>query len=249
MCRLFGGVSSEITSFTFSLQQAPRSLAALSTEHPHGWGLAVHDGRRGWELHRNPACAGEDARFRSLAATARGRVMVAHVRKRTVGATSIVNTHPFHRGHWVFAHNGTIEDLDYLHRRTSAARRREIEGETDSERFFAFLLTVADGAGGADGVRHAKPGAVDAALAAALDGAMARPRLGAANFLLSDGEVLYAFRFGRSLHALRRDAVRRTAALLIASERVTDEPWDEIRNGTLLRIDGGSMPSCRALLG
>ena len=40
MCRLLGIVSSERTSFHFSLQAAPRSLASLSSEHPHGWGIA-----------------------------------------------------------------------------------------------------------------------------------------------------------------------------------------------------------------
>jgi predicted glutamine amidotransferase len=254
MCRLFGAVSSSATDYAFSLSEAPRSLAALSPEHPHGWGLAVHERGSGWFLHRNPVCAREDEAFRAAARAARGELLVAHVRKRTVGVSSVANTHPFRRGRWVFAHNGTVHDLAYLRRRTSEARQREIEGETDSERFFAFLLTAIDEAGGAWGVAAAGVGAVDEALAAALRAATARPNFGAANFLCSDGEVLYAFRFGRTLHVLERpepvrhgDAIR-PPGVLVASEQATDEPWREVAERALLRVDPGNPPRLRVLI-
>jgi len=145
MCRLLGVVSSETTDFRFSLHEAPKSLAVLSTEHAHGWGLAVH-GDRGWSLHRNPVRAGDCARFRELAASARGEVLLAHIRKRTVGPIGLENTHPFLQGRWVFAHNGTIEDIGWFEERTSASRRAEVVGQTDSERLFAWLLSELDGA-------------------------------------------------------------------------------------------------------
>lgn len=245
MCRLIGACSAEVTDYAFCLRGAPRSLAALSPDHPHGWGLAVHDGHASWSLSRNPACARDDEGFSRAAERARGRILIAHIRKRTVGPTSVWNTHPFRRDGWVFAHNGTIDDLDYLAANSSSARLAEIEGETDSERYFAFLLTAADETDGA-------PDAVGRAIARALDGAMKRPSFGAANFLLSDGHALFAFRFGRSLHVLDRGRVspslassnthRRRSAILVASERLSDEPWDEIPDGALLRIDGGPSP-------
>jgi predicted glutamine amidotransferase len=267
MCRLLGVVSSESTDYGFSLREAPRSLATLSREHPHGWGLAVHDASRGWDVLRHASCAGDDARFGEAASRARGRVLVAHVRKATVGATSLANTHPFRRGAWVFAHNGTIVDTSWLEQRTSPERAREIEGETDSERFFAYLLTVLDdlGATGGSGDQVA---AVDRALAAALAAMVARPGFGAINFLLSDGAVLYAHRLGRTLFVLERgrgDAVRpsrplpdtgavletpwssRRIAVLLASERISDEPWEELPEGALVRVDRTEHPSWTTL--
>jgi glutamine amidotransferase len=242
MCRLLGAVTAEVVAHDELLQDAPRSLAALSPDHPHGWGLAVHDGRRDWNVYKSPACAKADERFSTLARAARGRMLVAHVRKRTVGPTSLENTHPFRRGRWIFAHNGTIHDVEQMERRTSGPRRREIEGDTDSERLFAYLLTAVDRAGGTFGVRRAAPGAVDAALHAAVAELTARPDFGAANFLLGDGEVLYAHRFGRTLHVLaRRDAV------LLASEQPGDEPWQELEEGALIRIDAGAQPRLRRL--
>jgi glutamine amidotransferase len=270
MCRLLGVVSSETTDYRFSLREAPQSLAALSPEHPHGWGLAVHDEEDGWDLHRHPACARDDARFETLAARARGKVLLAHIRKATVGGSSLSNTHPFRRGRWVFAHNGTIGDVAYLERGTSDRRRREVEGDTDSERFFAFLLTALDEVGGGDGTEHAADGAVDGVLGRVLGPALARTSFGAANFLLSDGAVLFAHRFGRTLHLLERgagDQVRveresaeteavlgtpwgvRRLAVLVASERMTDEPWRELGERALIRIDGGARPRWTALGG
>lgn len=259
MCRLLGVVCSEATDFRFSLHEAPRSLAVLSAEHADGWGLAVHSRGTGWDLHRNPVRAGECARFKELAASARGEILLAHIRKRTVGPIGVANTHPFQRAGLVFAHNGTIEDIEWFSTQTSNARRAEIEGQTDSERFFAWVLTLLDELG------HDR---IDEALHRAVDRALERPKLGAVNFLLSNGESLWAFRHGRTLHLLERhpgDPVRevriaheteaeldtpwspRRHAFLVASEHMTDEPWREVAEGTLLRIDSGATPRLEML--
>jgi len=259
MCRLLGVVCSEATDFRFSLHEAPRSLAVLSAEHADGWGLAVYCRGIGWEVHRNPVCAGDCDRFRELAASARGEVLVAHIRKRTVGPIGLENTHPFRRAGLIFAHNGTVEDIEWFSTHTSNERRAEIEGETDSERFFAWLLTNLDELG------HDR---IDEALRFTVDTALQRPRLGALNFLLSNGESLWAFRHGRTLHVLERHPgdpimVKRIAheteaeldtpwsprrhAFLVASEHMTEEPWREVAEGTLLRIDGGATPRLQML--
>jgi predicted glutamine amidotransferase len=265
MCRLLGVVSSETTTFRFSLHEAPRSLSTLSRDHPHGWGLAVHARdshvQHGWSVNKQAACAADDKRFSEVAHAARGEILLAHIRKATVGETRQHNTHPFQRGRWIFAHNGTITDMAFLAQHTSTERAREIEGDTDSERYFAYLLTAMDGA--SEGKR-------DGALRSALDRARAQPAFGAANFLMSNGELLYAFRKKRTLFVLERgtaDPVRsirdsvetlarletpwsaRRHAMLVASERMTDEPWQELDEGALLRIDAGSSPRCTPIHG
>lgn len=256
MCRLVAVVASELTNFRFCLSDAPRSLSKLSPDHPDGWGIAVHDGN-GWELDKRPRCAGEDVDFAALSATKRGRTLLAHVRKRTVGPVGLLNTHPFQRGKWTFAHNGTIDDQAFLRAHSSASRLAELCGQTDSELFFAYLLTAMD----------AHPDALDVALADALRALIVRDGV-AANMLLGDGDVLYAHRFGRSLYSLRRqpgDPVRtqrksmetlatletpwtaRRSAVLVASERLSEEPWEEVPDGTLLRVDRCPLPSLRVV--
>ena len=112
MCRLLGIASNETTDFKIVLREAPRSLAALSREHRDGWGIAVFDAQsRKWQIDKGAACAGEDERFHRLAVGSRGELLVSHVRQKTIGETSLANTHPFERGRWVFAHNGTVKDV------------------------------------------------------------------------------------------------------------------------------------------
>jgi glutamine amidotransferase len=277
MCRLVGIVASEVTEFGLVLREAPRSLARLSNEHPDGWGVAAHGGpysippppseesrhEGGWRIHKGTERASTCSRFQALASRSAGTVLIAHIRQKTVGVTKLENTHPFLRGKWVFAHNGTIQDQPSVRAGISPARLAEIRGETDSEALFAYLLTRLDAAGLGQVPENA--GAREAAtnvLAAATEELRAR-KVGAFNFLLSNGSSCFVHRFGRSLFLLERTpdpapssgttlgagAERtetwrpRRRAVLVASERLTDEPWRELPEGTLLRVDRDPAPT------
>lgn len=262
MCRLVGIVASESTEFGLCLKEAPRSLARLSREHPDGWGIAIYEHDRAtWRLHRGTERASEDARFHEIAARSEGHLLVAHVRQKTVGPTRLENTHPFTRDGWMFAHNGTITSIDAVREGASRERLAEVTGDTDSEVLFAHLLSRLDEAGltrlGSEDARSAATQVIERAATKLRD-----QRVGAFNFLLSDGRTCFAHRFGRSLFMLERrpsDPVRemrdvtpnatlvtkwtnRRHAVLIASERMTDEPWSEVSEGTLLRIDRDPIP-------
>jgi glutamine amidotransferase len=183
-----------------------------------------------------------------------------------VGPSALENTHPFERGRWLFAHNGTITDVGWLREQVSERRAMEIDGATDSELFFAYLLTRLDRAGIPDEPACA---ATDRIVAEAVADALARPAFGAVNFLLSDGEAVYVHRFGRTLFALERNpgdsvqierASRETGALLetrwtvrrravlVASEQLSDEPWRAVDERTLARIDRTPAPCWRPLV-
>jgi predicted glutamine amidotransferase len=263
MCRLLGIVASEPTDFKIVLRESPRSMAALSREHRDGWGIAVFDDdSRGWCLEKGIECASEDARFHELAVGSRGELLVSHIRRKTVGETSLANTHPFGRGRWLFAHNGTIQDVAWLTKQTSRERLAEIHGETDSELLFAWLLTRLDAEGIAGQPASA---ATDRILGMAIRAGREHQGFGAFNFLLSDGMTTYGHRFGRTMFLLDRGPqdevrVRRTSrdgtvletpwsphrsAVFIASERMTDEPWQQVEEGTLLRVDRFPAPRWR----
>lgn len=220
------------------LRDAPRSLWALSAEHPDGWGVAFDEGD-GWAVRRDTACAQRSAAFDAVAAATRARVVVAHVRQKTVGPTALTNTHPFRCGPLVFAHNGTVAEPEALAAQASPARRAAIVGDTDSERLFAFVATHIDRAGDVErGVR------------AAVDALHAGGELGSLNFLLACGRRIFAHRLGRAMFALVRDGVagdRRTPTLVVASEALTDEPWRELPERSLHVLeDRGAGPVVRA---
>ena len=123
--------------------------------------------------------------------------VIAHIRKATQGATGLENTHPFMRElwgrYWIFAHNGNLidytPDLDgsYLP-----------VGQTDSERAFCHLLQT---------LRSCFPqGAPDRhALRGVLDEFAASVRIhGPFNFLLSNGDCLFAHRTSELHYIIRQ---------------------------------------------
>ncbi len=219
MCRMLGIVAANAVTPRELLRDAPRSLRALSEVHKDGWGVALrtHDD---WIVHRSTACAAHCAEYGGLVDKVETQLLIAHVRQRTVGEISIANTHPFRRGQFVFAHNGTVRDVLCLVSRSSGARLAEIEGATDSERLFAFVLTHVDEAG------DVERGAI-----AATRALHALGDVGSASFLFSGGKRLFAHRLGRTLYTLARPN-----ATVVASERLTDEAWVEIPEGGLVEI-------------
>jgi len=124
----------------------------------------------------------------------------------------------------VFAHNGTVHDLAALVARSAPEHLAQVEGDTDSERLFAFVLTHIDEAG-----------EVERGVVAAVRALHALGEIGSASFLLSCGSRLYAHRLGRSLFTLGRGA-----AVLVASERLTDEPWHEVPERGLVVLDAAT---------
>ena len=214
MCRMFGMAAEAPISLYEVLCAAPRSLCALSNEHADGWGIAMRDGNT-WSVEREVTRAAASARYPEVAARST-RLAIAHVRKKTVGGTSIANTHPFTRDGYVFAHNGTV-DLAAVSALAAPEFLADVDGDTDSERLFAVIRThVAAAASIELGVRAA---------VRRLAG------IGTANFLFSCGRQLYAYRAGRSLFMVAGGGVT-----LIASEPLGDD-WREVADGELVIVD------------
>jgi predicted glutamine amidotransferase len=235
MCRLLGIFSKEAVTYRNFLSDVPSSLKMLSREHPHGWGLAVF-GQHGWHIEKAAACADTDARFDDLASVLSGTSMIGHIRQRTVGPLCVNNTHPFVRDGWLFCHNGTIKDLDWLRSQCSPRRLSECIGDTDSEILFSYLLTRLEGQLAAPDVRFEQT-----LLRACLDMTDRGEAFGACNFLLSNGDTCFAHRFGRTLFVLEGDAI------VVASEKMLDANWRTVEEKTLLRVDRAPVPVLRQI--
>lgn len=223
MCRMFGMVATQPTSVRDLLHEAPRSLRVLSEEHADGWGIALrHDDD--WLVRRSTACAARCADFANVETSA--SLVIAHVRKKTVGELALANTHPFRRGSFVFAHNGTLGNIARLEARTAHELLVGVHGTTDSERFFAFVMTHVMGEGD-----------VERGVAAAVRELHEIDPRGSASFLLSCGARLYAHRQNRTLYMARRPGVA-----LVASEPLTaGDRWDEIGEHQVVVIDRDSL--------
>jgi DNA-binding MurR/RpiR family transcriptional regulator len=72
-----------------------------------------------------------------------------HLRWATDGlAVRPENTHPFVEGDRALAHNGSINPIDDLDALLALSGRLGLRGDTDSERYFRFVQTCIDQAGG-----------------------------------------------------------------------------------------------------
>lgn len=268
MCRLFGFRSVVPSTAHRSLSLAGNALKVQSREHPHGWGIGWWEGprNRAVRLERGGGPAHAQETFERVAATVSATQAIAHVRRASVGPPGLANAHPFRHGRWLFAHNGTVSQWD----RARAAIEAEIDpvflagvrGETDSERLFALFLTrlsrrrdPADAAPAAE-VRRALAETVAVVASHADPGAAVRS---STTFLVGDGEVLAAYRRGRTLHVSthKRTCADRTSCprfcrecetpppaggpvhhLLVASEVVSpDDVWVEVPEDGMISVD------------
>ena len=204
-----------------------------SEDHDSGWGTAVYERRDGRDPElgvRFPEAAYADEAFLG-ATSARGRIFNVHVRWATMGGLALANTHPFCLGGYSFGHNGTIIEFPRL----MVPGVRSPAGDTDSERFFNLLM------------RDFDPSRPVACLRAAVATVVERSPFSGLNFLFSDGDRLFAYRLGVfELHWLARPS-----QLLVASEKVTGEPWHSVAQDVLLVLDPEDLeePHAERLLG
>jgi predicted glutamine amidotransferase len=196
MCQLFALSCNVPSTVTFSFTGFSARGGATG-EHADGFGLAFHDGP-GCRLFIDEGLASDSALADFLRChPIRARTVLAHIRKATQGPVQLTNCHPFVREwqgrHWSFCHNGDLKDF---HPRLGGPYLPV--GDTDSERAFCWMLQE---------LRKRFRGRVAPSvqqLAPAIAGLAERiSQHGRFNFLLSDGEALYAHA-STQLHWLQR---------------------------------------------
>jgi predicted glutamine amidotransferase len=262
MCELLGMSSNLPATLSLSL----RKLAAhggFSGPHTDGWGIGYYEGEDVRLIKGTEAAADSEwVRFVEEH-DVRSRIVIAHIRKATMGARSYRNTQPFARelaGRMhLFAHNGYLPGIDALP--TFKLERFHPVGETDSEIACCALL---------DRMTHVwtRPAAVpplEERLRIVSAFAADVRALGPANFLYSDGDVLFAHGHMRKRDASStleppglvclqrrcRKGERGFAAsglsiaaadqiiTLLASVPLTDDPWQPVGEGEVIAISNG----------
>lgn len=144
MCRLFGFRSVIKSQVHSSLVDAENALLHQSDAHPDGWGVAYYVANAPHVI-KSVETAMDDHLFQRVSGIVASETVLAHLRKTTIGVNSIINTHPFQFGHWVFAHNGNIKNFaakkEALLARINPELKRFILGDTDSEVVFYTILS------------------------------------------------------------------------------------------------------------
>ncbi|MEP7058796.1 MAG: class II glutamine amidotransferase [Caldimonas sp.] len=247
MCQLLGMNANTPTDVMFSFT----GFATRAEEHKDGFGIAFFEGP-GVRL----LVDAQSARTSPVAEMVRrfpikSDNIVAHIRKATQGRVALENTHPFVRElwgrYWIFAHNGNLEG--FAPRLHGAFRP---VGQTDSERAFCWLMQeLAKAHASVPPVRELTATLAELAPVAAAHGSF--------NFMLSNGEALWAHCSTRLHHVVRQHPFMRAslhdddvtvdfAALASPSDRVAvvvtepltrDETWLPFAPGEIrVFVDG-----------
>jgi glutamine amidotransferase len=226
------------------------SFRGLAAQNPHGWGLgAFVDGEA--KLVRSTVNGLVDPAFGKAPWLDDAPSAIMHLRKATVGDVSLVNTHPFHVGENITAHNGTFGAVDTVEEKLGADMHRlGVRGDTDSERFAALLASELEKSGGDE---------VEAYRRTAAYLSDHHPMTSITSITMGKDGDLYALRYpeNRSLFWKRvgvRDATRghslivpfserRQRAVTVFASRPLDatEGWQELPPGKLLRVRAGDL--------
>jgi predicted glutamine amidotransferase len=255
MCQLLGMNSNVPTDICFSFTGF-KARGGATDRHADGWGVAFFEGKGVRMFHDPQPCS--TSPLANLVSThpIRSTSVIAHIRKATHGEISLENTHPFQRElwgrYWAFAHNGTLTDF-----------RPELNGvfrpvgTTDSELAFCWLMQELMDMFGED-----QPSRIN------LFNWLHRftldiSRFGVVNFLLSNGDYLFAHSSTRLSYLVRQAPFAKahlidedltadlgastdpaTRAVVIATTPLTDnEPWIQMPAGSLWCFGGGQLLS------
>ena len=264
MCQLLGMNSRLPAALHLSFTGFAQRGGATG-HHGDGWGMAFFESEGGlpgkgirYFIDKQSAAASPIAQMlRSY--PVKSHNVVAHVRKATVGAVRLENSHPFVRElwgrYWVFAHNGDLKDFNpRLH-----GSFRPV-GDTDSELAFCWLMQEL-------AKSHYNVPSVQELSLTLQELVPQIASHGTFNFLLSNGQALWAHASTHLYYLVRQypfgearlkdeDLLVDLAALNGPEDRIcivvtepltTNEAWTAFAPGELkVFLDGDEMASPRA---
>jgi predicted glutamine amidotransferase len=262
MCELLGLSSNIPATVNVSLPKLAEH-GRVSGTYNDGWGVGYYEGAD-VRLMKDPAAVGDSEWIEFIAThNLRSQLVIAHTRSATRGARAYPNAQPFvrelaGRAH-LFAHNGDLPSI-FGSNAFRTSRFNPI-GETDSEYAFCALL---DRMAAIWRAPKATPTLRERFLIVSAFAGELR-KLGPANFLYSDGDVLFAHGHRRK-HAdtgrieppglvsiqqrCQHDTIGSAASglsvgghnqqvALFASVPLTSEPWAPLAEGELVAARGG----------
>lgn len=257
MCQLLGMNSRLPATLNLSFTGFAQRGGATG-HHADGWGIAFFESD-GEAPGKGVRCfIDKDSASTSVLATMlrttpiKSHNVIAHVRKATVGAVKLENCHPFVRElwgrYWVFAHNGDLKDYaPPLH-----GHFRPV-GTTDSELAFCWLMQELSKS-------HAGVPSIEELSLTLRELVPQIARFGTFNFLLSNGQALWAhastqlhylvreYPFGEAhlkdedlrLNLAEHNGPDDRLAIIVTEPLTTNEQWTPMAAGELVTfVDGG----------
>jgi predicted glutamine amidotransferase len=138
MCQLLAMSCNSAAAISFSFTGFAER-GGRTDHHADGWGIGFYEACGCRTFHDSaPACSSALADFVKTYPI-KSRIVLAHIRKATQGATGLSNCHPFQREwlgqQWLFAHNGDLREW-----RAPLSGAVLPVGTTDSEHAFCWMM-------------------------------------------------------------------------------------------------------------
>lgn len=229
MCELFG-ISSEKK---IKCNGMLREFYSHGVEHPDGWGLATFYGNA-VSLEKEPISSLDSVYLKNrLTDNIEETVLMAHIRKASVGSLEYKNSHPFalrdnYDRLWTLAHNGTIFESLVL----EPYRNRQ-KGKTDSERILYYLIDRINAG------QEKKQGALSAEERFQIvdDVIHTITPNNKVNLLIYDGDLFYVHRNHKNSLYMRQTE----KTLLVCTKPLNEGEWEETPMNTLLAYRSGEL--------
>jgi glutamine amidotransferase len=239
MSWLFGLITNKPADLSLSLRGLNEER--VSTNPPVVWGVGWYEGSRP-RVVKQVHTAGTASTGRSEFSPGTSRLFLVHFEPNASGAENETNIHPFHYRHWLFTHTGALERDAFLPL-LEPAHLESLNGDSSSEVFFHWIMQ------NIKKTRDLVPSLLDSLRDAAQN---------ELSFLLSNGRWLFAYARGHNLYYTERrfpvsagtfcyevrdvdavissDILANESAVVVSSEKLSDEPWEPIPDGHLLAI-------------
>jgi len=252
MCQLMGMSCNKPAATTFSFTGFS-ARGGLTSDHIDGWGIAFYDGKCCRVFQDDQPASHSPLADYVRRHPIKSKVVVAHVRKATQGDVQSANCHPFQREWlgrtWVFAHNGNL--VDYIPRLHGNFKP---VGQTDSELAFCWLMQEL-------AKSHASVPSVHELSCTLRELVPQIARQGTFNFLLSNGQALWAHASTHLHYVLRQHPFSRATlsdedlsmnfaehthetdrvAVVVTQPLTTDESWVAFEPERVYTFEGGGL--------
>lgn len=232
MCRLLGYTSNKAISFDQAIGPDFQEFVKLADDHCDGWGIASSEK----DLYREPVSATKSSHFKDEIAKHKSPGALLHLRWATPGLpVAEKNTHPFTYGDISFIHNGALLPGDQLDSKIPDHLKARITGDTDSERYFWFVISEIEKNGFVEGVKSA------------LSYIKKNITYSSVNCMIMNKETFIAAciynqdripdRFKDQVDYYRLKYTERDGNVIVGSSGWNQSGWKELPNGSLLVVD------------
>ena len=235
MCRLLGYSAPTPTTFDQVVGSNFKEFIKLADDHCDGWGIATTTSNKA-SLYKEPVAATKSATFAEQLEKHRSKAALLHLRWATEGmAVNENNTHPFTYEDITFIHNGSITPPTALDSVIDKKYLQLAKGNTDSERYFLYLLTQIDKHGFIDGVKTGLSYIKSNCSYSSINMMIINETTFMAACIYNQDKIPDKFKDSPDYYHLKY--TKRDGQVVVASSGWNQDGWEEIPNGSVLVVE------------